>query len=61
MPHIDLGNVPSWLAAGSLLLVFVIFIRDRGNSDRSQVDRVGDAEEGKDFLSLSESLSGGIL
>jgi hypothetical protein len=41
MPHVDWGNVPAWLGAGSLLLAFTIFIRDRWNSDRSQVDRVG--------------------
>jgi hypothetical protein len=41
MPHVDWGNVPSWLGAGSLLLAFVIFFRDRRNSDRAQVDRVG--------------------
>jgi hypothetical protein len=41
MPHLDLGNVPSWFAAISLLLAFGIFIRDRRNSDRAQVDHVG--------------------
>jgi hypothetical protein len=41
VPHVDLGTVPSWLGAGSLLLAFVIFFRDRGNSDRTQVDRLG--------------------
>jgi hypothetical protein len=41
MPHVDWGNVPSWLGAGSLLLAFGIFIRDRWNTDRAQVDRVG--------------------
>jgi hypothetical protein len=41
MPHVDLGTVPAWLGAGSLLLAFVIFFRDRGNGDRAQVDRVG--------------------
>lgn len=41
MPHVDWGNVPAWLGAGSLLLAFTIFIRDRRNSDRLQVDRVG--------------------
>jgi hypothetical protein len=41
MFHVDWGNVPAWLGAGSLLLAFTIFIRDRRNSDRLQVDRVG--------------------
>jgi len=41
MPHFDLGTVPAWLGAGSLLLAFVIFSRDRGNTARAQVDRVG--------------------
>lgn len=41
MPHVDWGNVPAWLGAGSLLLAFMIFIRDRRNSDRTQIDRVG--------------------
>jgi hypothetical protein len=41
MPHVDLGTVPAWLGAGSLLLAFVIFFRDRGNGDRAQVDRLG--------------------
>ena len=35
------GNVPSWLAAGSLLLAFRIFTRDRVNAEREQVDLVG--------------------
>jgi hypothetical protein len=41
MFHVDWGNAPAWLGAVSLLLAFTIFIRDRGNTDRSQVDRVG--------------------
>jgi hypothetical protein len=36
-----MGNVPSWLGAGSLLLAFRIFLRDRNRSDRRQVDAVG--------------------
>ncbi len=36
-----MGNVPSWLGAGSLLLAFWIFLRDRSRSDRTQVDAVG--------------------
>jgi hypothetical protein len=39
--HPDLGNVPSWIGAGSLLLAFRIFLRDRSRSDRAQVDAVG--------------------
>jgi hypothetical protein len=41
MFHVDLGNVPSWLAAGSLSIAFAILVRDRRNADREQVDRVG--------------------
>lgn len=33
--------MPGWLGAGSLVLAFVIFRRDRSNSDRAQVDRLG--------------------
>jgi hypothetical protein len=39
--HPDLGNVPSWIGAGSLLLAFRIFLRDHARSDRAQVDTVG--------------------
>jgi hypothetical protein len=41
MPFPDWGNVPSWLGAGSLLLAFRIFLRDRANGERTQVDLVG--------------------
>jgi hypothetical protein len=37
----DWGNVPAWLGAGSLLLAYRVFLRDRANVDRAQVDRVG--------------------
>lgn len=37
----DWGNVPAWLSAGSLLLAFRIFLRDRSRADRAQVDAVG--------------------
>ncbi|MET9246760.1 hypothetical protein [Nonomuraea sp. NPDC003709] len=37
----DWGSVPAWLGAGSLLLAFRIFLRDRANADRGQVDKVG--------------------
>jgi hypothetical protein len=39
--HPDMGNVPSWIGAGSLLLAFRIFLRDRSKSDRAQVETVG--------------------
>jgi hypothetical protein len=39
--HPDLGNIPSWIGAGSLLLAFRIFLRDRSRLDRIQVDAVG--------------------
>lgn len=39
--HPDMGNVPSWIGAGSLLLAFRIFLKDRSRSDRVQVDAVG--------------------
>jgi hypothetical protein len=37
----DWGNVPAWLGAGSLLLAFRIFLRDRGTRERAQVEGVG--------------------
>jgi hypothetical protein len=37
----DWGSVPAWLGAGSLLLAFRIFLKDRANADRRQVDNVG--------------------
>lgn len=37
----DWGNVPAWIGAGSLLLAFRIFLRDRSRADRAQVDVVG--------------------
>jgi hypothetical protein len=39
--HLDLGDVPSWIGAGSLLLAFRIFLKDRSRSDRTQVDALG--------------------
>jgi len=41
MFRVDLGTVPSWFAAGSLLLAFQLFLRDRRNADRAQVDLIG--------------------
>jgi hypothetical protein len=38
---LDWGSVPAWLGAGSLLLAFRIFWRDRSNAERAQVDLVG--------------------
>ena len=37
----DWGSVPAWLGAGSLLLAYRVFLRDRANAERAQVDRVG--------------------
>ncbi|MER5195945.1 hypothetical protein ACWD3J_26560 [Streptomyces sp. NPDC002755] len=37
----DWGTVPAWMSAGSLLLAFRIFLKDRWNSEREQVDAVG--------------------
>ena len=39
--HWQWGTVPEWLAAGSLLLAFRIFLKDRATADRAQVDLVG--------------------
>jgi hypothetical protein len=41
MFHLDWGNVPSWLGAGSLLLAVVVFLQDRRSADRGQVDLIG--------------------
>lgn len=41
MSFLDWGSVPAWLGAGSLLLAYRVFLRDRSNADRAQVDRVG--------------------
>jgi hypothetical protein len=41
LTNLDWGSVPAWLGAGSLLLAFRIFWRDRTNAERSQVDLVG--------------------
>ncbi|MDX8055163.1 hypothetical protein SK571_37815 [Lentzea sp. BCCO 10_0798] len=38
---VDWGNVPAWLGAGSLLVAFSVFIRDRNERERAQVDRIG--------------------
>jgi hypothetical protein len=54
MFDIDWGSVPAWLGAGSLLLAYRIFLRDRKNSERAQIDRVANwvsanEAEGKDL------------
>jgi hypothetical protein len=41
VPFPDWGSVPSWLGAGSLLIAFRVFWRDRTNADRAEIDRVG--------------------
>ncbi|WP_133909129.1 hypothetical protein [Actinophytocola oryzae] len=38
---IDLGTVPAWISSLALPLALIIFIRDRGNTERSQVDLIG--------------------
>lgn len=35
------GNVPAWLGTVSLILAFRIFLRDRGNAERKQIDQLG--------------------
>ncbi|MGH8420792.1 MAG: hypothetical protein ACRER3_00360 [Pseudomonas fluorescens] len=37
----DWGDVPGWFGAGSLVLAFQLFRRDRAVRDRAQVDQVG--------------------
>jgi hypothetical protein len=38
---LDYGSVPAWFGAGSLMLAFVVFFRDRSSAARNQVDQVG--------------------
>jgi len=38
---LDWGNVPAFAGALSLFLAFSIFVRDRSNADRAQVDLIG--------------------
>jgi len=38
---LDWGSVPAYAAAASLLLAFRLFLRDRRNAERAQVDLVG--------------------
>lgn len=41
VPFPDWGTVPSWLGAGSLLIAFRVFWRDRTNADRAEIDKIG--------------------
>lgn len=41
MPHLDMGNVPAWLTAGSLALAYRTFRGSRATAERTQVDRLG--------------------
>jgi hypothetical protein len=38
---LDWGSVPAWLGAGSLILAFTVFLRDRNNAERAQIDLIG--------------------
>jgi hypothetical protein len=38
---LDWGSVPAWVGALSLLLAFRVFLRDRSNAERAQVDLIG--------------------
>lgn len=44
--HLDLGSVPEWFGALSLLLAFAVFGHDRRNQSRAQVHQVGVWHEG---------------
>jgi hypothetical protein len=35
------GSIPAWLGAGSLILAYIVFRRDRVNAERRQVDLLG--------------------
>jgi hypothetical protein len=41
MSSLDWGSVPAWLGLGTLLVTLRVFLRDRANTQRSQVDLVG--------------------
>ncbi len=41
LDDLDWGNVPAWLGAGSLILAYLVIMRDRTSSERAQVDLVG--------------------
>ncbi|MFC4958499.1 hypothetical protein ACFPFX_19630 [Streptomyces mauvecolor] len=38
---LDWGTVPAWLGAGSLLIAFRVFQKDRSNAERAQIDKLG--------------------
>lgn len=38
---LDMGTVPAWLGAFSIVIAFSVFMRDRNERDRAQVERVG--------------------
>jgi hypothetical protein len=38
---LDWGNVPAWLGALSLILAYRVFMRDRYNAQRGQMDKLG--------------------
>jgi hypothetical protein len=41
LSDVDWGSVPAWAGAASLLLAFRVFLRDRSNTERAQVDLIG--------------------
>jgi hypothetical protein len=41
LDDLDWGSVPAWLGAGSLILAYMVFMRDRTSSERAQADLVG--------------------
>lgn len=40
MHELNWGSVPAWFGAASLFLAFRVFLRDRGASDRAQINQV---------------------
>ncbi|HEX6352472.1 hypothetical protein [Actinophytocola sp.] len=38
---IDFGTVPAWISSFALPLAIIVFMRDRGSNERSQVDLIG--------------------
>jgi hypothetical protein len=56
---VDLGSLPAWLGAFSLLLAYRIFRTDRTNAERAQVDLIGawaePAGTWREFLSYEVS------
>ncbi|MFD9890587.1 hypothetical protein ACFWY9_14680 [Amycolatopsis sp. NPDC059027] len=41
MAMVDWGTVPAWVSAGSFLLGYIVFVRDRRERQRRQVEKVG--------------------